>query len=266
MTIPYITPTQQKIPQQIYRFRFLDRIQIQKLMNHKYHKRIIDWLNDLVAKRYLEKVPKDNTFEDRTKPTIYRIGINGIRFLKTLEDCSEEIIKRLYKDKDRSEAFISASQFLADIYLDLKPQRKNNVSYEIITSSDFVSIESPLNFLIDLNPNLIYKEMKKHNQRTTSKYYLLEMFETTLPRYSMRKRVRTYLEFYSRNQWEDNMDKPFPTVRFILPTKADLIYIKRTTQKLFEENQNPKDLHIQLATVDEVKKSGITKAIWEEVA
>ena len=82
MTIPYITLKQQEIPKLIYKFRFLNRLQIQTLLNHNYHKRIIDWLNDLVEKEYLEKVPKDNTLEQRSKPTIYRIGINGIRFLK----------------------------------------------------------------------------------------------------------------------------------------------------------------------------------------
>ena len=265
MTIPYITPTQQKIPQQIYRFRFLDRKQIQKILNHKHHKRIIDWLNDLVEKEYLEKVSKYNTFEARTKPTIYRIGINGIRFLKTLEGCSEEIIKKLYKDKNRSEAFISASQFLADIYLDLKSQRKDNVSYEIITNSDFVSADSSFHFLTELNPNLIYKEIKEHKKRKTSKYFLVEIFETTLPRFSIRKRMRTYLEFYLSNQWEDNINIPFPILKFICPTKADLIYTKRYAKKLLEENQNPTDLHVQFATVGEIQKQGFTSTPWEEV-
>ena len=86
MTIPYITPKQQEIPKLIYKFRFLDRTQIQSLLNHHYHKRIIDWLNDLSEKEYLENLPKDNTFEQRSKPTIYRIGINGIRFLSIQDD------------------------------------------------------------------------------------------------------------------------------------------------------------------------------------
>jgi hypothetical protein len=45
-TIP-ITPQQQQILPLLYRFRFLDRSQIQKSMNHKNHKRILIWLNDL---------------------------------------------------------------------------------------------------------------------------------------------------------------------------------------------------------------------------
>jgi len=260
MTIPYITPKQQEIPKLIYSFRFINRLQIQKLLNHKDKRRINSWLKDLIAKEYLEKVPKDNTFEQRSKLTIYRIGINGIRYLMTQDDCSPEIIKKLYKDKNRSDNFINQCILLADSYIRL--QNKT----EVIMGSDFINVDSPFHFLTDLNPNLVYKEVKKHKKGTTESYYLLEAFEATLPRYSIRKRIRTYLEFYYSNQWEDNMDKHFPTLKFIFPTKADLIYAKRITKKLLEENQNPDDLHIRFATVDEVKEFGITGEIWEEVA
>src|ERR1035437_1963136 len=103
MTIPYITPKQQEIPKLIYKFRFLNRLQIQTLLNYKDKRRINSWLKDLSEKEYLEKVPKDNTLEQRSKPTIYRSGINGIRFLGIQDDCFEEIIKNLYKDKNRSD-------------------------------------------------------------------------------------------------------------------------------------------------------------------
>lgn len=154
---------------------------------------------------------------------------------------------------------------MADICLDLIAQSKNNLSYEVITSSDFVNTASSFNFLKDLNPSLIYKEVKKHKKGIISRYYLVELFETTLPRYSIRKKIRSYLEFYYSNQWEDNVNKPFPTIKFICPTKPDLIYAKRYTKRLFEENDNPEDLHIQFATTDEVKKFGITGDIWEKV-
>lgn len=267
MTIPYITPKQQEIPKLLYKFRFINRLQIQKLLNHKYHKRIIDWLNDLCEKKYVEKIPKESTFEERTKLTIYRIGINGIRFLKTQDDYSEEIIRKMYKDNDRSDNFINQCILFSYIYITLqnKKDAKNGVIYEVIMGSDFISVDSPFHFLTDLNPNLVYKEVKKNKKGTMSKYYLLEAFETTLPRYSIRKRIRTYLEFYYSNQWEDNISKSFPTLKFICSTKTDLIYAKRLTKKLLEENQNPDDLSIQFATVDEVKKYGVMKTTWEEV-
>ncbi len=265
MTIPYITPKQHEIPKLIYKFRFLNRLHIQKLLNHKDKRRVNSWLKDLVEKQYLEKVPKANTFEERIKLTVYRIGINGIRFLKTQEDCYQEIIRKLYKDKDRSDYFISDCQLLADICLDLKAQNKNSISYEVITNSDFINVNSLFHFLMDLNPSLIYKEMIKHKKKTTNKCYLLEIFETTLPHHSVRKRIRTYLEFYYSNDWEDNISKTFPTIKLICPTKSDLIYAKKYTKNLLEENDNPEDLCIQFVTTEEVKKSGVIKAIWEDI-
>lgn len=247
MTIPYITPKQQEIPKLIYKLRFLNRLQIQKLLSHKDKRRVNSWLKDLSEKQYLERVAKDNTFEERTKLTIYRIGINGIRFLGIQDDCSSKIINKLYKDKDRSDNFINKCILLSDIYITLK----TDVSYEIITGSDLISPEFPLHFLQDLSPDLVYRETKNRSNHT---YNLLTVFETTLPRYSIRKKLRSYFDFYQSSQWENEIGKTFPIILFICTTKADLIYAKRYTKKLLEENQNPTDLHIQFATVDEVKE------------
>jgi hypothetical protein len=268
MTIPYITPKQQEIPKLIYKFRFLNRLQIQTLLNHNYHKRIIDWLNDLVAKEYLEKVPKNNTFEERSKPTIYRIGINGIRFLSIQDDCSKEIIKKLYKDKDRSDGFIDQCILLANIYLSLIKKNVNNdkVTYEITTNSDFVNSNSYFHFLKELNPDLIYIETKRMKSRSSYTYNLLTVFEETLPRYSIRKILHNYFAFYQSSEWENNINKIFPFVLFICPTKSDLIYAKRYAKKLLQDYQNPTDLHVQFATASEVEKLGVTSSeIWEEV-
>ncbi len=60
MTIPYITPKQQEIPKLINKFRFLNRLHIQKILNHKDKRRINSWLKDLVTKEYLEKVDDDS--------------------------------------------------------------------------------------------------------------------------------------------------------------------------------------------------------------
>ncbi len=267
MTIPYITPKQQEIPKLIYKHRFLNRLQIQKLLNHKDKGLINRWLKDLVKKEYLEKVPKVNNFEQRTKLTIYYIGINGIRFLKIQDNCSDEIIKKLYKDKNRSDDFISQCILLADVYIDLKNKTtdRDGVSYEVIMNSDFINVDPSWHFLTDLNPNLVYKETKKMKDRSRSTYNLLTIFEPTLPRYSVRKILRNYFQFYFNNQWEDNVSQSFPTIKFILSTKAELIYAKRYTKKLLEENQNPDDFYILFSTVDEVKKTGVVTTIWEEI-
>jgi hypothetical protein len=102
---------------------------------------------------------------------------------------------------------------------------------------------------------------KKSNRKT---YYLVDVFDNTLPAYRVRKRLRNYFEFYQCSEWENKTGKKFPIVLFICSTKVNLIYAKRHTKKLLEQYQDPTDLHIRFATVDEVKESGITGEIWEE--
>jgi hypothetical protein len=95
---------------------------------------------------------------------------------------------------------------------------------------------------------------------------LLTVFETTLPRYSIRKTLRNYFVFYQSSEWENETRKTFPIILFICPTKSEHIYAKRYAKKLLQDYQNPTDLHVQFATASEVEKLGVTSSeIWEEV-
>jgi len=202
-----------------------------------------------------------NTFGQNTKLAVYYTGINGIRFLKTQDEYSPELIRKLYRDKNRSENFINQCLLLADACLTLRDQSKDGISYQFVIESDYINPDSQFNFLTELHPNLVFTKQK---QKST-KRYLVETLEPTLPRYSIRKRMRIYLDFFYSNEWENNMDnKPFPVILVICSTKAILIATKRYTKKLLEDNQEPEDLHIRFATIDEVKEQGITGEIWEE--
>lgn len=261
MTIPYITNKQQEIINTISRFRFLNRLQIQKLLNHKDYKTINMWLKDLVEKEYLVRIYDQYTFGQNTKLAIYYIGINGIRFLKIQDEYSPELVKRLYRDKDRSENFINQCLLLADACLTLRDQSKDGISYSFTIENDYINHDSEFNFLSELHPHLIFTKQK----HKSTKRYLVDSLEPTLPRYSIRKRMRDYIDFYYSNEWENNMDNTaFPIILVICSTKAIMIATKRYTKKLLEDNQQPEDLHIRFATIDEVKKHGITGEIWEE--
>jgi len=83
-TFPKITPKQQEILQRLYRYRFLNRIQIQQMMGHRDYKTINLWLKDLTQKQYVERIYSTH-FLEKTKPAIYYLGINGIRFLEATD-------------------------------------------------------------------------------------------------------------------------------------------------------------------------------------
>lgn len=259
-----ITNKEKEILKLLYQFRFLNRIQIQAFLKHKNKKRINEWLKDLTEKEYLNRI-YSNKFGENTKPAIYYIGINGIRFLKTSNDCLIERVRKLYRDKDRSSQFMVKSMLLADIYLHLRDKSDDETIFTIVTESDLISPDCPYNFILDeINPDLVFQKETKNKNKSLKKYYLLETIDETLPRHSIRKRIKNYFDFYYSTSWESNTQESFPTLLFICPTLAMLIYAKRFTKKLLSDYEDI-DLNIQFAIQQEAKEVGITSEIWEEV-
>lgn len=267
MTLPTITPKQQTILTLLYQYRFLNRIQIQSFLQHKYHKRINDWLNDLTDKAYLNRI-YSKKLPDKNKPAVYYFAPNAICLLKSQESCPPELIRKLYREKERSQAFIDQCILLGDICLTLRDEINKEhedgkkVSFEFSMRTDFANPDSQFYFLTELQPHLLAVKHTKKKQ-TKDTWHLLEIFELTLPNYSIRKRFRTYLEFYWSSEWESSTKLPFPSLLFVCPTTAILIYAKRYARKLLKEADNPDDLKIFLTTAEKVKDKGITGEIWE---
>ena len=74
-----ITKKQLEILTLLYRFRFLNRSQIQKLLNQKDFKRIIINLNQLTNTNYIRRYYNSKTV---TVPAIYSLGLNGKKYVK----------------------------------------------------------------------------------------------------------------------------------------------------------------------------------------
>jgi hypothetical protein len=102
---------------------------------------------------------------------------------------------------------------------------------------------------------------KKTGKRTISNYFIFSIIAPTLPRYSIRHQVKKFIELYNGYDW-DEIDKTFPTIMIICPTLATMIYTKRITRKLLEDEDNPKDLHIQFTNVEKLKEHSTTGDIW----
>jgi len=249
MTLPTITQKQQSILTLLYRFRFLNRIQIQKLLRHKYHKRIIDWLNNLTEKEYIGKI-YSTKYGEINKPAIYYISINGIRYLKALGYPAEQL-NRLYKEREKTESLVSKHILITDICLDLQSKNDNEIKYLSATNSDLADKNYKFNFLAEMAPDLVFVK----DSDGMKKYYLLEIFEPTLPQYSVRKKIKQYFDFYFSNAWEDNTQETFPTLLLVCPTTPALISTKRFTKKMLGEYDEI-DLKIQFLAVQDARITG----------
>lgn len=244
-----ITNKQQEIIRLLYNHRYLDRTHIQALLNHKDKRRIISWLKDLRDKQYINWIYDGNDFTNKTKPAIYYIGINGIRFLRQSGVYPADDLRKRYKDDNRSQPYIERCLLIANCCVSLN----GNEKYTYATEAEYLMPENALNGLINLKPHLV---IQKHDG-DDSALYLLEAFDSTLPRYQIRKRIKDYIEYLKVT------DDSKYVVLIICPTKADLIYAKRRTKMLLED-LGEDDVHIRYTTSDMLKAQSVISPIWEE--
>lgn len=252
--LPPLTTKQQEILKLLYKYRFLNRIQIQALLKHKDKRRIISWLKDLREKEYVDWHYNTTDFIAKSQPGIYYLSLNGIRYLRGLNEYPTEELRKRYKEPTRTQGFINHCLLIADCTIALQNKSSGNVTYTIVLRADYADPDNKYHYLNELKAHLYFEKQ----QGTTTTSYLLESIELTLPRYQLRKRIKEYVEYLA-----DYSDTNPPIALFICPTTADLLYVKRRVKKLHEE-ESDEDTHIRVTTLDKVQTSGVTSMIWED--
>ncbi len=261
MTQSNITKKQEEIITLIPRFRFMDRTHIQSLLHHKDEARINRWLTDLTKKGYVRRIYDNQIIGRNRRASIFSLENNGVKFVKTQGIYDISFLHRLYWDKDRSESFIDHCILVSSICCELEKTNSDILHYEYATESDFCGKKSPFQFLksSEISIDLVFSKKEKGKKM---RYFLLTLFDATLPRYRIRKRIRNYYDFYFSNEWENSMSTSFPTLLFIFQTKERMIYAKRYTKTMLEEDR-PDDLSINFAVAQCVRVDGVTGEIWE---
>jgi len=262
-TLPSITPKQQEILKLIYKYRFLNRTQIQALLKHKDKRRIISWLKDLREKQYTDWRYDSTNFIAKSQPAIYCLSINGIRYLRETGKYPSEELRKRYKERTRTQTFVDRCLLIADCCLALQTKSDGDLSYLWTLPADYADPDCECRFLNELKPHLCFT--KQDGDKTTG--YLLEVLDPLMPRYAIRKRIKDYVAYVVSGDWQDETTyDELPIVLIACPTVADLIYAKRRTKQEIETNNiDEEESLIRFATIDKIKQLGITARIWEEV-
>lgn len=155
--------------------------------------------------------------------------------------------------------FIDRCLLMADCAVALQIKSTDEVEYTCVLPADYIDPDNEYHFLDLVKPQLFFS--KQQNNETTN--YLLESFEQTLPRYQLGKRLKDYGDYLASDWNEDN--RSVPTVLFICPTVADLLYVKRRAKKLLKEEWSEGSICIRVTTLDRVQTSGVASMVWEEV-
>ncbi len=220
-----ITPKQQEILKLIYRYRFLNRIQIQTFLNHKNKKNINTWLKDLTDKQILGR-HYTNTIKENTKPAIYYLITKSKQFLITDPDINQDILKRLYRDKKSSEKLINHSVLLADYYfhqLNLLDGR----ALQFITKTDLVGRDSLPSKLPDA-----YISIKDKN--ATNRCFL-EIIDEGTPRFILRAKIQMYIEYFASHAWQGSTNYPFPDILLLCPNTTIKDFLQKHITRAMEQ-------------------------------
>ncbi len=271
MNLPKLTMRQKDILDLLSKHRFLNRIQIQTLLNQKDYKNTNLWLKDLREKQYVEWIYSTH-FAEKTKPAVYYLGINAIRRFRRNEVHTGHILK-YYRESGRSQAFIDRCILLAGACIALSQaqgKNKNGDTWYFYETETVYMGDGYFAFLYDtdIRPHLCYSKQAYDDdgEEVTLESRIVEIFDPTLPRYSMRKRLKDYVKYLDSEDWQSEADEDRPPVAmFVCSTKADMIYCKRATKKLLGDAWDAKNIHMRFTTVESVKEQGFLGKIWEEV-
>ena len=271
MNLPKITNKQQLLIRLIYRYRFIERKQLQILIGHADRRRVSAWLKELREKQFIDWLYDPDNPNEKSKPAIYFLGVNGIRFLRGLGDYPEAELRKRYKDDSRRQDFISRCLLLADccVHLEARNKSNDNASYAYALEADYADHDSDYAFLDEseyIHPDLAFTKEAETDDDFINQTYFLQLFDLTTPRYMVKKKLKAYAEYFDDDEWEQYKgDEELPIVLIACPTLAELIYAKRYTKKQLEEHElrDREDVRIRFATTDKIKRLGMTGLIWE---
>lgn len=228
-----ITPKQLEIVNLLYKYRFLNRIQLQKFLHHKDTKRINIWLKDLTQKNIVGRKysPK---LKENTKPAIYHLATKSRKILLSQEKINPKLLKRVYSEKSRSQKLIDHSILLADIYFLVKDQADSDKrELQFVTKTDLTS-----HFYLPNDRPDAYIAIS--SKRKTSRYFL-EIIDPETPRFILRKKILDYIEYFDESSWKEATGHPNPSVLLICPN----LTIHAFLHKFINQDVDEDDLNIQ---------------------
>ncbi|MBT6400980.1 hypothetical protein HN803_06800 [candidate division WWE3 bacterium] len=251
------TPKQLNILLLLYRFRFLNRIQIQKFLNHKSPRRINTWLKDLTTRNIIGQKYSKKLLAN-TKPAIYHLSTKSRKILLKQPNINEKLLKRVYREKTRSDKLINHCLLIADFYFLIKQQaqtKKNKTKLHFYTKTDLVTHY----YLPYKRPDAYIAIKDKDTQR-----YFLEIIDEGTPRFMIRSKINQYINYADNKNWEKNTNHPFPSILVICPNEDIYNFLlKHITQVLEEEVETEIDFY--LTTKDIIKSTNTKTDIWQKV-
>lgn len=239
----------------LYEFRFVNCKQIAKY-RHKQNIRLIQkqfkGLEDqkLIAKRY------DSSYRLRGKPAAYYILPAGARVLEasTDRDPAEPInFKRIYKEKDVSEDFISHCLNILNVYLEL-----HALFPDLLFAPKFRLNYEHYEYFPHPLPD-VYIQIETDSSNAS---YFLDIFEEQQPYFVLVRRIKQYITYSQSGAWDD-IDPRFPIVLIVCANQTTQKRLGRRIRRELQESYE--EITFATTTIAEIIDQSQTTQIWRPI-
>ncbi len=240
----------------LYKFRFLNTNQLQKLLKQKDSQQSQLWLKDLTDRYFIFQDYSRKKIEANNKPAIYNLKTKSNKILKDHKECDLILLRRSYKESSLSKNFKERCMFIADIYIHLLTQAGKQATAHFSTSTDLVKFS----YFPDPLPDayVAIKEPKK------TRRYFIKLFDAGDPwKKKIKPDVEKYIQYFEDNIWQNHTKSSFPLLLIIAPDDRVKTYLLKFISKTFEERSI--DAPFYLATKVQIKAEGIKPSTWERV-
>ncbi len=237
----------------LYRFRFLNRQQIQTLLKRKHKQQVILWLNELTSKKYIKRY---YFLKFAGEPAVYSLGNNGRKYFlehPDIKDINKELLDRVWKKY--SPKFHKHCIFVAHIYLSLIEFLKN-AQIDFFTKHDLKGVR----YILLPEPDA-YFAIKQNDGNI--KRYFLEVIDPYTSWKKVKRRIREYFSYFEKELWQNNMKHPFPEIIIVCPHPEHKAYVKSFIKKMLGEKED--NILFYLSTWDEIKQQGINRNVLHKV-
>lgn len=286
--LPTITPKQKDIINLVFKFRFINRHQIQRLFNHKDARRINTWLRDLVSKQYLGRIYSTKLLEN-TKPAIYFLGNSGIIYIRynkgeqyraENEQLDFKHMKKFYEDKHASQIFINHCIAISEFYTQLKEverdSKKDTLEYNVETKTEMWITkqlhqypDEDFNQIKQSIPDLFIEKVKNPEGKNLHiQTFFLELFDPHVPRYAILHKIKQFIKLREDGPWKQyaDMNGKFPTILLIFPHYRKLNLVIERIREELEERYEAEEITLLTTTYQKAIAEKITNnGIWQGV-
>jgi len=254
--LPKTMPNQKQILKDIYKFRFINTNQFQKLFNHKDPTTVQKWLKDLKDKKYIDTDYKRRSIDLNRIPAKYFLAPLGRKFLKGQKGFDIDVLEKVYKEKGRKPVFKNHCLEIFDFFLFLKSQKKPDEKLKFFTQSNLTKYE----YFPDTELDAYFVSEEKGKIRR----FFLHIFKDSDPTWLPRKRIKQYIKYFNDNSWQENTDNStFPVILFILPTESLKFHIFKYGQAVLGKAITV-NIQLFLETKEAIKTKD-PKKLWQKV-